>query len=257
MSSFCVAITSAQTAPTPTAEEIIEKHIAATGGRERYEAVQTMVMKAEVSGYLNPSMIVSTMPVRVNQTGVVETYSAAPNRRVSITEYAGRRGVDEIGCDGKRAWYAVEGIGFRQETKGKVFESLCAPMFDFALNWRQRSKKVEMRGSKHVSGREMLVIRLWQAEDDYVDNYFDTQSYFLLRQEHAHRISSATFRVTSSYSDFRMVEGGLIFPFHTVQEFDQTPEWSATTTHSSSSNVLSIKVNVPIDPAIFKAPSQH
>ncbi|MBZ5569540.1 MAG: hypothetical protein LAN64_17060 [Acidobacteriia bacterium] len=235
----------------------MEKYIAATGGRERYEAVHTMELKAEVSGELNPNLIVSTMPVRANQTGVLETYSAAPNRHVSITEYAGRRGVDASGCDGQRAWYAVGGLGLRQETKGKLFESMCVPMFDFPLHWRERFKKAEFRGAKRVSGREMLVVRLSYAEDNYVDNYFDAQSYFLLQQVRVHKISGAILRITASYSDFRMVDGGLIFPFHTVQESDQIPARSATPTHRASSNVLSIKLNVPIDPAIFKAPIQH
>ena len=117
-----------------------------------------------------------------------------------------------------------------------------------------------------MSGREMLVVRFWHAEDDYIDACFDRQSYFLLRQEHFRYIRSRTFTVTSSYSDFRMVDGGLIFPFQTEQESDfrlldgdlifpfnteRDPEYRRT------SKVMSIKLNVRIDPAVFKMPTEH
>src|SRR5581483_6227249 len=213
-----VPIMSAQTQPL-TADQVLENHIRATGGRERYEAVQTMYEKLELSGDLNESLIWSNMPVRVNQNAVTESYFAAPNRRVSITTYLGGRAAGASGCDGKRAWYSEPGVGFNEATKGSVYDRLCAPLFEFPLHWRDRVKKAEVRATKKVSGREMLVVRLFRTDDDYGDYCFDPQSYFLLRVEAFHRFAGRQMKLTTSYSDFSTV-GGLIFPFSISQEAD-------------------------------------
>ncbi len=256
VSIVCVLASWAQDAPKLTAEEILEKHIEATGGRERYAAVKTMMVKSEVTGDLNPTLLLSTMPVRINQTGVTESYSAAPNRRLTVTEYAGRREIDASGCDGEHAWYAVNGVGVRQETKGALFESFCAPLFEFPLNWQKTATRVETRGTKDVKGRKMVVVRFWHG-GNYTDDFFDAQSYFLLQEQNVHKTSFATVKVIRTYSDFRTIEGGLIFPFRLDQEFDVTPASTAVPMRSASRKVLVIKVNIPLDPAIFQAPTQH
>ena len=81
----------ADTAALPSAQSIIDKHIAAIGGRKALQAHSSVAVKGTLSIPAN------------GMSGAVEMYAARPNKSFTKTTVAGIGDISE-GFDGKTAW---------------------------------------------------------------------------------------------------------------------------------------------------------
>ncbi len=81
-----------QASQAPTVDQILDKYVQALGGRDAITKLTTLTMKGSIS---NPS---------TGETGTVEIYMKAPNKRLALINiYA--EGLDERGYNGKAGWY--------------------------------------------------------------------------------------------------------------------------------------------------------
>jgi hypothetical protein len=232
---FAAAAAQAQQPAKPalTAEQVIEKSIAATGGRPAMEKISSSYAKG-------------LMEFPASEThGVIERYAKAPDKQLTVTNLEGV-GESRQGFDGRVAW--------SQDPTGQVAELTGAALEDFKrgaafnalLNWRDLYPKAELAGKQAVGGSEAYVIKLTAASGKVTTRYYDAQTFLLLRETAIYATPQGDMVIVATFSDYRDIDG-IQTPFR-IRQLMPVGEILFTTTE--------LKNNVPIDDAKFAKPGK-
>ena len=219
--------------PALTAEQVIEKSIAATGGRQAIEKVTTSYAKALMEFPANEAH------------GMIERYAKAPDKQLTVTFMEGV-GESRQGFDGRVAW--------SQDPSGQVTELTGAALEDFkrgasfnaVLNWRALYPKAELAGKQPVGGSEAYVIKLTAASGKVTTRYYGAQTFLLLRETAVYSTPQGNMVIVATFSDYRDVDG-IQTPFR-IRQVMPVGEIIFTTTE--------LKNNLPIDDAKFAKPGK-
>lgn len=232
---MCAPICAAQTKvqPGPTAEQIIEKSIQAGGGRAAMEKVTSTVFKG----------VMGTSADEMHNT--VEYYAKAPNKRLVAMNL---EGVGEIlqGFDGTVAWNRLAGQEAVEVTGPQLAEVRRETLFNALLKWRELYSKVEMKGKQKVGDREAYVVVLTPAADQPLTQYYDAETFLLLRQSGNFSTPQGSMDIQVDLLDYRDIGGGLKAPF----ERRQTMPMGAIVM-----KITKLENNVEIDDAKFAKPA--
>jgi len=227
------AVVSAPPAPAPPPENspevvyLLEKHIAAIGGRAALRAIQTVdtQREAEVHKAIQHSH---------------EIRDRADGRFYSKTD--GPRGTVEIGFDGKRVWQKSPFFrGYLPETDPGVknLSRRHAELFEY----QEAGQKFAKLPSETVGGKQLLVLYTRSTEFDpqgretSVKYYFDPDSFLLRRM-----VIGSEIAQTIDFDDYREVAG------------TKVPFLSTATNPNATvrSTIKSIQYNIPLDQRVFE-----
>ena len=219
--------------PALTAEEILEKSVAATGGREAYGQLTSTYAKGAIEF------------VGQHLHGVIELYAKAPNKRLLITdlEHVGRM---RQGFDGEVAWIE-DPVGGLRRLEGRDRERVrLEAEFHRALKWRELYSSLEPGGEEQVGGRRAYVLRLTPKGGKPAVHYYDAETFLLVRQDLVQDTPQGPMSVRAYLSDYRDV-GGVKTPFRIEQEL---PVGRIVIRFQE------IRNNIPLDDAIFRMPEE-
>ena len=227
------AVASAPPAPAPPQEnspevvDLLEKHIAAIGGREALSAIQTVDTQREAEVH---KAIQHSHEIRDRTNG----------RFYSKTD--GPRGTVEIGFDGKRVWQKASFFrGYLPETDPGVKN--LARRHSELFEYQEAGQKFAKLPNETVGGKQLLVLYTRSTEFDpqgretSVKYYFDPDSFLLRRM-----VIGSEIAQTIDFDDYREVAGTKV-PF------------SSTATNPNItilSRIKSIQYNVALDPHVFE-----
>lgn len=223
-----------QQAVTLTAEEILERSIEATGGREAYAKLTSTVAKG----------IMEFPSQELHAT--IEFYAKAPNKRLVVTLL---ENIGEIrqGFDGQVAWLDNPMQGLRRLEGAELARVRQEADFHRVLKWRELYSKAELVGKDMVGERPVYVVRLFPKEGKPLTNYYDADTFLLLRQDLLQSTSQGEMAVQAVLSDYRDVDGVKV-PFRIEQ---QLPVGRVII------QFRDIRNNVEIDDARFAMPAKH
>ena len=225
-----------------TADEIVEKHLAALGGRAALEKVTSQVATGTVS--------ISTQAVSL--PGTVEVSRKAPNKsRALMTLDLSSVGATEMmvvdqRCDGTAAWARNSMQGDRDITgnqlQGMLNNSFPSPL----LTYKSAGGKVELTGKDKVGDRPVFVLLHTPKAGSALRYFIDAETYHLLRSVTTVDLGEAGGQAeqTSEPRDYRAVDG-LQIPFSVTMT---NPAQTVTVTLSK------VELNKPLDDAIFAKP---
>lgn len=218
--------------PALTAEQVIERSIEATGGREAREKMTSTVARGTVE--LTAQGLRSTM----------EFYAKTPNKRLVITK---AEGVGEFkqGYDGQVGWSDNPVQGLRELSGEELARLRREATFNPEIKWRDLYRKVELVGKDKVGERETYVVRLTPLEGKPLTRYYDAQTFLLLRQDLVQDTSQGPMAVTAIMSDYRDVNG-IKAPFRIEQ---QLPVGKVII------KMVEVQNNVEIADAVFAKPA--
>jgi outer membrane lipoprotein-sorting protein len=220
----------AQETALPSADQVLDKYVAATGGKEAIEKVTSRVSKGTMD------------VVTFGASGTFEQYAKEPGKVVTISDFPGFGTV--IQCyDGKAAWMSDPQQGFRELSGPETAVYKRSADLQAALHMKDQYKKLTVTGKAKVGEREAYVMEAQPAEGDAEKYYFDTESGLLTRMDMPSPQGSGT--VTLQFEDFKDVDGVKI-PCTIHQD---TPEISLLI------KIEDVKQNVPIDDAKFSKPA--
>ena len=223
----------APSAPAPPVEnspevvELLEKHIAAIGGREALSAIQTVDTQREAEVH---KALQRSHEIRDKTSG----------RFYSKTD--GPKGPVEMGFDGKRVWQKSPFFrGYLPETDpgAKNLSRRHPELFEY----KETGQKFAMLPSETVDGKQLLVLYTRSAEFDIqghetpVKYYFDPDSFLLRRL-----VIGSQMTQTIDFDDYREVAGTKI-PFLST---------ATNPNITVRSRIKSIQYNLPLDPRIFE-----
>jgi outer membrane lipoprotein-sorting protein len=235
---FCSSIATAAFAQT--ADEVIEKHIAALGGRAALSKITSRVSTGTIS--------VSTPAGDVS--GTFESDLKAPNK----TRIYMKLGLMALGApddmiiqqkfDGTTG-YVLNSLQGDLAVEGNQLDNMRNNVFPtFFLNYKEAGTKVEVGPKEQVNGKPAIVLLVTPKSGSAPRVYLDAETYLIVRTVTKVNVPAAggDIEQTSTLSDFRTVDGVKV-PFQIVQ--------------SSSQQTFTIKIdkvqhNVALDEAIFK-----
>jgi hypothetical protein len=215
-----------------TAEQILERSIAATGGRKAIEAVTSTVAKGEIE----------ILPQHAH--ALIEYYAKAPAKRLIVTQF---EGVGEVlqGCDGAAAWTQDPGRGLRILAGAEKDDALRECVFHAEIQWRDFYPKVELTGKEKVGEREAYKIVMTPARGKPVTRYIDAENFLIIRQISTRESSEGAVTIDAELSDYRDV-GGVKVPFLIRQKMQG---------YELLIKMIVIENNAPIDDARFARPA--
>lgn len=222
----------APAAKLPTAKEILDKYVAAIGGRAANEKIKTRSAKGTVE--------LAPMGVK----GTVESFAAAPGKTyVKIT----LNGIGDIidGFDGTSAWQINPLTGNRVKAGSELAQTKLSADFYRDINLDKLYGKLDVTGTEKVGDRDAYVVVATPTGLEPETFYFDTQTGLLLRTDATAVSPEGSQKTKTFFEDYREVDGVKI-PFKLRS---QLPQFELVMTFTEA------KANVPVDDKIFTKPA--
>jgi hypothetical protein len=224
-----------------TAEDIVERHLAAMGGRAALEKLTSRVTTGTIS--------VSTPGGDL--TGSVTVYNKGANKsRTLVRIDASQFGLGQIVQDQRfngTSGYALDTLNGNREIAGDQLETARSNTFPSPLlNYKDAGTRLELLGREKAGDRDAFVLRVTPKTGPPARMFFDAETYLLARTVVTVNVPQLGGDVeqTIVVSDYRDVDGVKIpFQIRSVNQF-QTVSITAT----------KVEQNTAIDDAMFSKP---
>lgn len=231
----------AETVSAQTADEIVEKSLAAGGGR----AALGKLKSRHMTGTVAFSTQVGDLP------GTVEMFNESPNKSRTLMKLdLSAAGVGLVSLDQRfngETGYVLDSLQGNREITGPALDNLKAGSFPTPfLDYKERGGMVELRGKEKVNERDTYVLTYTPKGGTSVRWSIDVESYLPIRsiiKVNVPQLGPNVEQITA-FSDYREVDG-IKMPFQitnlSVQSFRIT--------------VTKVEHNVPIDETMFSKPA--
>lgn len=230
---FSVSILEAQ-----TVEEVVAKHVAALGGREKLSSLQSVYMEG-VSVMQNGTEV-STKTWKVKDKLMRrEIDFGMGNFSMVMTDKEGW-------ASNPRSGGAFEALPAEAVTRQQIELDLAGPLVDYAA----KGHKAELVGTEDVNGSACHLVKLTLNSGKDITYSIDQKTGYILRSKTkgggGMRGGGGGGRnpdaeVVNEYTDYRKTEEGFVFPYTVT-----------TVGMGASMNMEKIEVNKPIDPKLYK-----
>ncbi len=220
-------------AKLPTVKEILDKYVAAQGGRAANEKFKTRSVKGTIE--------LAPMGIK----GTVEGFAAAPDKNYTKMSL---QGIGEIidSYDGKTAWTINPLQGNRDKTGEELLQNKLLYAFNREINLDKLYPKMEVRGAEKLGEKDVYVVVATPENLAPETFYFDKQTGVLLRADGVLVSPEGKTPYQSFYEDVREVDGiKMPFKVRTV-----TPQFEIIMV------MTEVKNGAPVDDAKFAKPKQ-
>jgi len=217
--------------PIATVAQVLDKFVAAIGGRDANARINSRVYKGSVT---------SSAGVGMFGFNVIE---AAPDKLLATL--TSPEGKTVQGVDGEDVWTRDARFGVHGETG---FEAIrMRRLADFHRNETlgELDPSLAVSGEQTIDGRRAIVLEGTLATRQVERLFFDRETGLLIRRVTLMPTALGRIPEQTDYEDYRSV-GDVKLPFvvrRTGATFSNTQKYDE------------IKVNVPVDPALFKKPA--
>jgi hypothetical protein len=219
-------------AALPTVDQVLDKYIAAVGGKAALEKQSSRVEKGTLE-----------IPA-FGMTGNMETFSKAPNKTAFVLDLPGF-GVVKQGFDGKTGWSSDPQTGLRELSGAELSQMKLNSEFHRDSKLKTLYPKITVKGKDKVGDKEVIVLEATPADGSAEQWYFDAATGLLIRRDF--EVDSPLGKTSiQSFVDSYMEVDGLKIPSAMRQV---RPDMTFNL------KVSEVKHNVPIDDAKFVKPA--
>jgi len=215
----------------PKAEEILDRYVAVTGGREAYQKRRTEVRtaKMELAGR--------------DVAFTVTTYRAVPGKAYTVTEIPGVGKVEE-GTDGEVPWglSAARGPVLKEGFERDM--ALYGATLDVDLRWREFFTSVETGGLEDIDGRPGYKLLLRWGEGNELTRFYDRETGLVTKGLARIKLPQGQFTMETSFQDYRTA-GGILQPHKTTTKLPG---------QEMVGTLQGVEANVEIPPSRFELP---
>ena len=216
-----------------TADEIINKHIEAIGGKEKVGQVKTLYMEGTLDLMGNQAPSVTQIvhgkgyknEVDFNGSKMVTVYTDKAGW--TINPMAGQTEPTPVAED------LVKTSQMQLDATG--------PLFDYAAKGNKVQFVGRDKGTYHL--------KVSTPSNNDIDFYIDTTSYYITNMVMNMNINGQDLEMSVENSDYKKIDNGLVMPFSTKLDFRGTGLVITT-------NQKKIEVNKEISETIFEMPKK-
>jgi photosynthetic reaction center cytochrome c subunit len=211
----------------PTAEVILDKYLAATGGADAFHKIKTRIEKGTIDA--------------MGEKYPVEIYSEGPDKRVSVSHPSFGESVTAF--NGQAGWLGsprgVHPMGTLENEAARMDAQLYFP-----ARVRELFQEFKVLPGETIGGHATYLVTAKGAGLPPANLYFDQQSGLLLRQVRYAETPLGRNPTQVDYSDYRQTDGVKI-PY----------QWTLTRTNGSFTiQIQSVQQNVAVDQKLFAMP---
>ena len=208
---------SAETEAPATVEELIERYAAARGGREQWEAVQSLELRGSFSAFSQSAPFLW-------RKGRNDRYRI-DHRMIGQAAARGR--------DAEGAWWQMHLFGVQEPARVEIAEygvqlAREAWFEPPLLNAGPNGVTADWLGPGNIDGRPTYGVKLTFADESVETWHLDATTFLEIAVDARVADFTQTREIMDQrtfYSDFRQV-GGLVIPFHRAAEFGaRLEEW--------------------------------
>ncbi|MEO6547864.1 MAG: hypothetical protein ABIN94_07680 [Ferruginibacter sp.] len=220
-----LVVTSMQSLKAQTVDEIVNKHIAAIGGKEKLLSLKSV----KKTGSINTEGF---------DVGVVVTAVNGVGSRNDIT-------VPNMG-EGFQITNATKGWEFmpfmgqatpEAYSEGKVkFTQYLLDLQGLLVNYKEKGNQVELLGKEKVDTSECYQLKITTKSGNIFTEFIDVATGYNIKT--IAKAANGEEEVVTNYSNFKKTADGLVFPF-------------SQTIPRGTINFSMIEVNQPVDETIF------
>jgi photosynthetic reaction center cytochrome c subunit len=212
-----------------TADQIIDKYIAALGGADAMRKITSRVMKGAITAGGSESPI--------------EVFTKAPNKRITITHAANSESYTAF--DGTAGWMGSAGRPAREMSAAESGASGLDAEFYLALRLKELYPQLRRGRPETVAGAECETLNGTGPGHPAVRLYFDKNSGLLVRMVRYAETPLGRNPTQIDYADYRETDG-VKTPFR----------WTLSRTNGRFTiQIASITNNAPVDDAKFAKPA--
>jgi len=227
-------------ATAQTADEIVEKHLAAMGGREALTRIRSRVSTGTVT------LTTAVGPV----SGTVEGFAKAPNKSrtlvtLDLTSLGAGTIISDQRFDGTTG-YVIDTFNGNRDITGSQLDVLKNNGFPTVwLDYRTRGLTIALIGKEAVVGRPTYVLELTPKTGPRVRAWVDAETFMLVKTSTTVDAQpGGPVEQVTEYADFRTVDGVKV-PF-SVKSINSLQTVAAVLTD--------VKHNVEIEDGLFMKP---
>jgi hypothetical protein len=211
-----------------TADEIINKHIEAIGGKENLSKVKSLYIESTMDMMGNPAPVVSSM---LDGKGF--------KMEVSVD------GSTIIKCFSDKGAWSVNPLGGNPSVRpltDEMYQSGKYAIFTggILLDYAAKGATAALQGKE--DGAYKIKITIANAPSFY---FIDSATYFIKKMIVKGELMGEPLDITTSFSDYKKTDFGIMLPYSEVMEIGQ---------YTLPSSVVKVEANKAVDPAIFEMP---
>jgi hypothetical protein len=212
-----------------TVDEVIDKFIAAVGGKDKLLALNSIKMDGTLTTQgFDVGIVVTVLNGKGARTdisvpGMSDGYRiTTPTKGWNYLPFQGMTGPEEASEDMLKA----------QQSQ----LDLQTPL----LNYTAKGHKVELLGKEKVAGADCYKIKITYKNGKTATIFIDATTYYRVKSVAMVPVNGQDMEVETTYADFKKTPDGYMFPY-------------SQTNQSGTINYTSIEVNKPVDEKIFIA----
>lgn len=208
-------------------DDIVNKHIAAIGGRENWAKIKTLRTE-------------STMKAQGADIKFVT---------VQIDKKALRSDIYVMGMMGFNIISTTEGWNYAPWAGQTKSEAMTADdvknsqdnleIQDEFLTYKEKGKKLDYYGMDDIDGTECFKLKMTDKDGKETTFYIDPENYLVIKETTKVQANGQESENSSFYSDYKKLEEGIVFPMSV------SSGWSEIQT-------TKLEINPKIDESIFK-----
>ena len=211
----------------PSADQILDKYLAAVGGAAALNNIKTRVQKGTIDAF--------------GKTYPIEIYCEAPEKRVSLTHPP--TGTSVTAFNGEVGWLSIPG-GFHPMTAAEGEAARIDAELRFAARLRELYTDFKVLPGEPVRGRPTYLVVAKAPGKPTLNLYFDQENSLLLRLIRFAETPLGRNPTQIDYSDYRQTDSVKI-PYR----------WMLARPNGAFTiQVQSVQQNVPVDEKLFVMP---
>jgi len=186
--------------PTPTADQIVARYVAARGGLEKIRSIQTLREKGRLTAGADRQALVTRELKRPSRSRFEITVQGVTGVFVS---------------DGQRGWRMSPFDGDTEPTALPAeVVSEAAEQADIEgplVDWKAKGHQIEMAGRETIDGHDAYKIKLTLKSGAVRYEYIDTKTMYRVRTDSTRQVHGQPLQIKMTFGDYKKTSG-TIFP---------------------------------------------